>query len=462
MKLTLLGGGGFRVPLMVRTLLKDSSEQRVRALTLWDANEERLRTMARIVEAMTASVPHAPSVRIATDMRDAVRGADFVFSAIRVGGTDGRAQDERIAHSCGVLGQETTGFGGLSYALRGIPVARTIAEAIRDEAPNAFLINFTNPAGIITEVSSEILGDRVIGICDSPVGLARHALTALEDAGEVDPGTSSRIFETGGPVHIDYLGLNHLGWVHRILVNGRDVLPTVLERPDLIESFEEGKLFGAKWVQHIGALPNEYLHYYYYAREARLADDRAEATRGIFLASQQANFYREAAQLDGHAAFEAWNRTREEREETYMATNREAAGGIEREAADIESGGYDRVALAVMKALAFDQATELIVNTPNRGRIPSLPDDAVVEAPCRIDSKGATPLEVTPLTGHQLALVTQVKNAERTVIAASREGSADLAVEAFFSHPLVDGVGVARELLAKAKESFAEDLAYLR
>ncbi len=462
MKLTLLGGGGFRVPLMVRTLLKDSSDQRVRSLTLWDQNSERLHTMERIVRAMTESVPHAPSVRVATDLRDAVRGADFVFSAIRVGGTDGRAEDERIAHACGVLGQETTGFGGLSYALRGIPVARTIAEAIRDEAPNAYLINFTNPAGIITEVSSEILGDRVIGICDSPVGLARHALTALEDAGDVESGTSARIFETGGPVHIDYLGLNHLGWVHRILVNGRDVLPIVLESTELIESFEEGKLFGAEWVQHIGALPNEYLHYYYYAREARLADDRAESTRGIFLASQQAEFYREAATLDGHAAFEAWNRTREEREETYMATNREAAGGIEREAADIESGGYDRVALAVMKALAFDEATELIVNTPNRGRIPSLPDDAVVEAPCRIDANGATPLEVTPLMGHELALVTEVKNAERTVIAAAREGSAALAVEAFFAHPLVDGVGVARELFAKAKKSFAEDLAYLR
>ncbi|MCT1867309.1 6-phospho-beta-glucosidase [Dermabacter sp. p3-SID358] len=462
MKLTLLGGGGFRVPLMVRTLLKDSSEQRVRALTLWDSNHERLRTMESIVRAMVESVPHAPNVRVATDLRDAVRGADFVFSAIRVGGTDGRAEDERIAHACGVLGQETTGFGGLSYALRGIPVARTIAEAIRDEAPNAYLINFTNPAGIITEVSSEILGDRVIGICDSPVGLARHALTALEEAGEVERGMSARIFETGGPVHIDYLGLNHLGWVHRILVDGRDVLPTVLERAELIESFEEGKLFGSSWVQHIGALPNEYLHYYYYAREARLADDRAEATRGIFLASQQAEFYREAATLDGHAAFEAWNRTREEREETYMATNREAAGGIEREAADIESGGYDRVALAVMKALAFDATTELIVNTPNRGRIPSLPDDAVVEAPCRIDANGATPLDVTPLSGHELALVTEVKNAERTVIAASREGSAALAVEAFFAHPLVDGVGVARELFAKAKESFPEDLAYLR
>ena len=127
MKLTLLGGGGFRVPLMVRTLLKDSSEQRVRALTLWDSHHERLRTMERIVRAMVESVPHAPNVRVATDLRDAVRGADFVFSAIRVGGTDGRAEDERIAHACGVLGQETTGFGGLSYALRGIPVARAIA-----------------------------------------------------------------------------------------------------------------------------------------------------------------------------------------------------------------------------------------------------------------------------------------------------------------------------------------------
>ena len=174
MKLTLLGGGGFRVPLMFRTLLRDESDQRVTELRLWDTDAERLAVIRSILGAMASGHPKAPVVRVAGDLDDAVAGADFVFSAIRAGGTEGRATEETIAHCCGVLGQETTGFGGLDYALRGIPTAVHIAEQIARLAPGAHLINFTNPAGIITEVSAQILGDRVIGICDSPVGLARR------------------------------------------------------------------------------------------------------------------------------------------------------------------------------------------------------------------------------------------------------------------------------------------------
>ncbi|MDO5093285.1 MAG: 6-phospho-beta-glucosidase [Propionibacteriaceae bacterium] len=460
MKLVLLGGGGFRVPLLFRTLLADRSQHRVTQLTLWDTDAERLRVIHAILSAMAEGHPNPPQLSVAASLEDAVADAEFVFSAIRVGGTEGRAVEENIAQSCHVLGQETTGFGGLSYALRGIPTALTIARTIQQVAPQAYLINFTNPAGIITEVSSQVLGDRVIGICDSPVGLARRVLSTLESADLVPPGTASQVIAGDDRVRLDYVGLNHLGWLQRLLVDGVDVLPRLLERPDLIGSFEEGRLFGAEWLQMLGSVPNEYLHYYYFAREAREADETVEATRGVFLAAQQRDFYARAATCSGAEAYRLWEATRLQREQTYMASNRLAAGGVARDEEDLESGGYDRVALAVMKALAFDETADLIVNVRNAGRLPELPDDAVIEAPCRIGAAGVTPLPVTALPGHAVGLVQSVKYAERAVTHAALKGSRGLAVTALAHHPLIDGVGVARVLLERAQREFPE-LTYL-
>ena len=143
-----------------------------------------------------------------------------------------------------------------------------------------------------------------------------------------------------------------------------------------------------------------------------------------------------------------------------MASNRLAAGGVERDAADLASGGYDRVALAVMKAIAFDETTDLIVNLRNGDRLPELPRDAVIEAPCRIGATGPVPLPISSLPEHAVGLVQSVKYAERTTIRAALEGSLDLAVAAFAHHPLIDGVGVARELLERARAEFPE-LGYL-
>lgn len=461
MKLALLGGGGFRVPLLYRTLLRDTSARRLTELRLYDVEQSRLEAIAKILAAMADGDPRAPRVVLCDDVAEAVRGVDFVFSAIRVGGTAGRAADEVIAHELGILGQETTGFGGISYALRGLPSALEIARTIRAVNPEAWLINFTNPAGIITEASRAILGEKVIGICDSPIGLARRVLTTLEDAALVPSGTAADVGVGGGRIRPDYSGLNHLGWLQGIDVDGENVLPRLLDRPDLVESFEEGRLFGADWIRTLGSVPNEYLHYYYFARETVAADARADATRGQFLARQQGDFYAESQVATSAQAYALWERTRRGREETYMATNRDAAGGIERDEADLESGGYDRVALAIMHAIAHDEPAQLILNVPSRGVIDTLPDDAVVEVPCTVDAKGPRALPVSPLADHARGLVQTVKHVERTVIRAVDESSRDLAVEALALHPLVDGVGVARRALDLAIERF-DQLAYLR
>ncbi|MFE1961101.1 6-phospho-beta-glucosidase [Streptomyces sp. NPDC059479] len=432
MKLTILGGGGFRVPLVYGALLTDHAEGRVTRVTLHDLDPARLTAVARVLAEQAEGIPDAPAVTATTDLDEALRGADFVFSAIRVGGLEGRAADERVALDLGVLGQETVGAGGIAYGLRTVPVAVDIARRVARLAPDAWVINFTNPAGLVTEAMSRHLGDRVIGICDSPVGLARRVARILG----ADPDRASA----------DYVGLNHLGWLRGLWVDGRDELPRLLADSEALGSFEEGRIFGPEWLRSLGAIPNEYLHYYYFNRETVRAYQEAEQTRGAFLRDQQARFYEEMAQRDG-SALATWNRTRAEREATYMAENREAAGVGERDADDLESGGYEKVALALMRAIARDERTTLILNVRNRTTLRVLDEDAVIEVPCLVDANGAHPLSVAPLPDHATGLVCAVKAVEREVLAAAGSGSRATAVKAFALHPLVDSVTVAHHLV---------------
>ncbi|MGI5230218.1 6-phospho-beta-glucosidase [Actinoallomurus sp. CA-142502] len=446
MRLTVLGGGGFRVPLVYRALLADRGKGRVTEVVLHDLDPARTAVIGRVLADQAAGVPDAPSVTATTDLDEALTGTDFVFSAIRVGGTEGRVADERIALEEGVLGQETVGAGGIAYGLRTVPVAVRIAQRVAAVAPEAWVINFTNPAGLVTEAMSRHLGDRVIGICDTPIGLGRRVAAALG----VDPASA----------WFDYAGLNHLGWLRAVRVGGRDVLPDLLADEEALTSFEEGRLFGAEWLRALGAIPNEYLHYYDFNRDAVAAMRAAERNRGALVLEQQRDFYARPAGAPG-SALEAWEATRRARDSTYMAENREAAGAGERAAADLESGGYEKVALALMHAIAHDERTTLILNVRNRGTLSGLDDDAVVEVPCFVDGNGARPVTADPLSGHALGLVTTVKAVERAVLEAATTGSRAAALRALATHPLVDSVTVARRLLERY-ETDVPQLGYLR
>ncbi|MGW0811596.1 family 4 glycosyl hydrolase, partial [Nonomuraea sp. NPDC002799] len=275
MRLTVLGGGGFRVPLVYGALLRDRAEPRVTEVVLHDVSQERLEAIRHVLGQLAAGHDDPPEVRITTDLDTALRDADFVFSAIRVGGLAGRTADERVALELGLPGQETTGPGGVSYGLRTVPVAVHVAERVSALAPQAWVINFTNPAGMITEAMRRVLGDRVVGICDSPIGLIRRAAAALG----LDPAR----------VAPDYVGLNHLGWLRGLVHQGRDVLPGLLADDAALRRVEEARVFGADWVRTLGALPNEYLYYYYFTRESVAAI--SGRSRGESLLEQQGDFY---------------------------------------------------------------------------------------------------------------------------------------------------------------------------
>lgn len=430
MKLAILGGGGFRVPLVYEALLGNSSG--IDRVSLYDVSADRLAAIESVLTQMADSHSHAPTVSTTTDLDDALAGADFVFSAIRVGGLHGRTVDERVALQLGVLGQETTGAGGIAYGLRTVPVAVQIAQHVYDVCPDAWVINFTNPAGMITEAMQAILAERVIGICDSPIGLTNRATRALD--------------LTPADTVPDYVGLNHLGWLRGLRRDGIDVLPDLLADFHRLTRVEEARLLGTDWVSTLGAIPNEYLYYYYFTREAvsTIADE--SATRGEFLLEQQGRFYQDAA-ADADDALASWRRTRRERDETYMADVRAETGSGQRDQADIDQGGYERVALAVMAALTSDQPQPLILNVRNAGTIDGLPADAVVEVPCTVDRAGPVPTPTAPVEGHQLGLMQQVKAVEQLAITAARTGSRVTALEAFALHPLVDSVSTAQRLL---------------
>lgn len=430
MRLTIIGGGGFRVPLVHRALLGAPPGGGVTEVVLHDTDPAR----AAVIAAVLRQQGDGPVVTVAGELGEALRGADFVFSAMRVGGTAGRARDERLALAEGVLGQETVGAGGVLYGLRTVPVAVRLAERIREVAPEAWVINFTNPAGMVTEAMSGVLGPRVIGICDSPVGLVRRAARAVG----VDPARAE----------FDYLGLNHLGWLRSLTYRGRDLLPGLLADDTALASFEEGRLFGARWLRALGALPNEYLHYYYFRREALEQAWEATETRGEFLDRQQSAFFARAA-AEPERAGALWDVTRMERERTYLAEAREAGGGGERDAQDLEGGGYEQVALDLMRALSGERPARLILNVANAGTVTALDDAAVVETVCEVDAAGPRPLPAVPPGDGELGLMLQVKAVERATIRAALTGSYDAALRALTLHPLVDSPAVANRLLLR-------------
>lgn len=421
MRLAILGGGGFRVPLLYSELLR-RPELGVHELVLADQDPARLAVIGRIA----ASTPEL-AVRLTTAMDEAVAGADFVFSAVRVGGLAGRAADERRAVRAGLLGQETVGAGGLAYALRTLPTAWQVSRTVAELAPGAWLINFTNPAGLVTEVSRPELGDRVIGICDSPAGLVARAARALgRPAAELVP---------------DYLGINHLGWLRALRSGSQDLLPGLIADPRLLNSMEEGRLFGPAMIRWLGAIPNEYLYFYYHSREL-LAAQQDGRTRGELLRNEQDAFYAAAAAEPSRAA-ELWENARRRREESYLA---EARSG-ERDAEDLAGGGYERIALQLLRALSGGPARQLILNVPNGTTVAGLPGDLVLEANCVVDQAGARPLPAAPPDLHQLGLIGAVRASERAAVEALRSGSYDAALCAFTIHPLVSSEQAGRRLL---------------
>jgi len=260
----MVGGGGVRTPLVIHGLAHAAGELGVSELCLFDADRDRAEVIARIGREVVRNAGADFPITVCSQLEAAVEGAEFILSSIRVGGMPARARDERIAIEHGLAGQETTGPGGAAMALRTVPVALEHAHAIEKLAPDAWFINFTNPAGLITQALTQHTSLRVVGICDTPIELF-HRIAASFGENPAD-------------MQFDYAGLNHLGWVRRVLLRGRDVTEELLADDEKLRAVYPGNLFDPVLVRTLGLLPTEYLFFYYRQRTALANQLRAGAS----------------------------------------------------------------------------------------------------------------------------------------------------------------------------------------
>jgi 6-phospho-beta-glucosidase len=428
-KVVLIGGGGFRTPLTWEALADAGVADEI---WLHDTSAERLERISMVIEGLRRE-REGPSVVVSTDLETAIDGAGAVFCAIRVGGLEGRVIDETIPLRHGVLGQETVGPGGISFALRTVPVIVAIARVVARRAPSAWFLNFTNPAGLVTEAVREVLGDRAVGICDSPTGLCERVARALDRA--------------VADLRFNYAGLNHLGWLLGVDSGAEDLLPALLNDEARLRNIEEARMFGTQRVRALGCIPNEYLAYYESASEIVASFRRAGATRGQVLMSQERGFYEEALTSPTEALAQ-WRKTRDARFGSYMHEVWDGSARSRPSSSEpVGSRGYAGIATAFLEAAAGGESTMLVLNVANRGNLAGLDDDAVVEVPCVVDENGPHPQAVGPLPESRAKLVQTVKHVERTATRAAMEGSRALALEAIAQHPVIRSRSLARAIL---------------
>lgn len=423
MKIAVIGGAGVRAPLLVNGLTR--SDLPIEEIGLFDIDQERLAVISSLASSF------APSVRSYTDARACVAGADFIFMSIRAGGVAARARDEAIAIEHDVVGQETVGPGGFAMAVRNIPHAVEYARLIEREAPHAWVVNFTNPVGVVTQAMTTATHARVIGICDTPTEL-------FEDVAHLLGVDSSRCY-------FDYFGLNHLGWLREVYYDGEPQLSRAWQDPELLRRIYRAPLFDVAFLQSLRLLPTEYL-FYYYSHHAALANMRkAGQTRGGAIAHLNDRLFHDLSNA-GADRRRVYERYLEARNSGYMQIESGASQPIER-SPWAELTGYDKIALSVVRAIHFNSNAIIPLNVPNRGAVRELDDADVVELPCVVNANGARPLNVGAVPDRVRGLLVQVKEYERLTVEAALTRSLDTATHALTVNPLVGERDLAENLL---------------
>ena len=408
-KITVVGGGSTYTPELVDGFVRRSDRLPIDELVLLDTDADRLEIVGGLAQRMLDRQDWTGRLGLTGDRDAALDGADFVLFQLRVGGQAARLIDETVPLEFGVIGQETTGAGGFAKALRTVPVVLELAElAARRAAANAWIVDFTNPVGIVTQALLDD-GHRAIGLCNVAINLQRWMATEFE----VEPER----------VALEHVGLNHLSWERAVRVDGVYRLPELLERES--EKLAEDFRWPVDLVRTIGAIPSYYLRYYYLTRTV-LEEQRAGHTRAADVMDIEARLlelYKDQSLAEKPALL------------------------------DSRGGAFYSEAAAQLIASLHDGAGDVqVVDVRNDGAISDLPDSAVVEIPARIDRNGAHPLPLAPLAPEQRGLVQVIKAYEELTVAAAKSGDRDIAVRALTLNPLVGG-DVARPLLEAMLEA---------
>jgi 6-phospho-beta-glucosidase len=451
-KVTIIGGGGVRTPLLIHGLAQAQEVLGIEELCLFDADLERMQTIAHLGEEIVRQQNGGFRIRVEQNLEAAARGAAWVLNSVRVGGMAARARDERLAIEHGLAGQETTGPGGAAMALRTLPVTLDHARTVERIAPEAWFINFTNPAGLITQALTKSTGLRVIGICDTPSELFYRIAEELQTP--------------LGELQFDYAGLNHLGWVRRVTRQGEDITRRILDDTGLLRRIYPADLFEPALIQTLRLIPTEYLFFYYCQQKAYQNQVRAGASRGQELEQLNRGLFDELSRQSPTVALKTYRAYLLQRNASYLKLEAQAgsAFGAVADAYDpFETAtGYHRIALDVMTALTSDRPREIVLNVPNRGAIEELEADDVVEVPCDVDRSGPQPRQTGRLPESVRGLVESVKEYERGLIRASISGSASLARLALMECPIVGQWDIAARVLDALIAADPEYLGYLR
>ncbi|OFE17347.1 6-phospho-beta-glucosidase [Humibacillus sp. DSM 29435] len=404
MKLVVVGGGSTYTPELIDGIGRLRDTLPVSEIVLVDPAAERLALVSGIGRRILARLGHPARLTTATDLDPALEGADAVLLQLRVGGQDAREQDETWPLECGCVGQETTGAGGLAKALRTVPVVLDIAERVRRRAPDAWIVDFTNPVGIVTRALLQA-DHRAVGLCNVAIGFQRRFARMLD----VEPNA----------VSLDHVGLNHLTWERAVLVDGVDRLPEIIARRS--EEVADEIELPAALISQLGVVPSYYLRYYYAHDEvvAELRRSPSRAARVREIESRLLKMYADPS-LD-----------------TKPALLMERGGAY-----------YSEAAVALTAALLGSGAgpATQVVNLRNNGILPFLPDDAVIETSARVDPSGVIAVPVAPLDPLYAGLVGAVTAYEQLALEAALKGGYARVFQALLAHPLVGQVDVATRL----------------
>jgi len=430
-KLAIIGGGGVRVPLLVNGLIaRGLPFDRV---ALFDIDRARLETIAHLARLRL----HGRTLTTHHEVQACLDGADFVITSIRVGGLAAREHDERVSLAHGIAGQETVGPAGFAMAVRNVPAIAMYAREIARHAPNAWIVNFTNPVGIVTQAMHRAAALKIVGICDTPTELFAEVAHALD----VDVRDCT----------FDYVGLNHLGWLREVHHRGKPLLDRVWTRPDTLARIYARPLFPPEYLASLRLLPTEYVYFYAFPERAAANLRAAGRTRGAHISALTSRLF-ELLDRRPDNAIDAYERYIAERSGSYMqAETGQAAPTPPSPWAELT--GYDRIAHDVIAAIVNDANTVVPLDVPNRGTIPELSDEDVIEPPCVVGKHGPQPLRVGPLPEAIRDLVIRVKRYERATIDAALDRSTDGFGAALALNPLVPSRAAADRLVGELRLS---------
>lgn len=420
MKITVIGGGSTYTPELVNGFLAASASLPLKELCLMDIDKERLDVVGGFAQRMTKAKGEPFKVTLSLDQRAAIAGASYVVTQLRVGQMSARRGDEYLGRRHGLIGQETTGVGGMAKALRTIPVILDIAKDIRETAPGALLANFTNPAGLVTEALTRYASDvPAVGVCNVGITTKMGILDELEKATGSHVDSERAVLNT--------LGLNHLTWHRGFTIDGEEMWPMIF--PAYVESLKEESEpeWDARTVESLGMIPNYYLQYFYYTEKKFEAQKKWPPSRAEEVMEIEKDLLRE-----------------------YADPN------LTEPPADLMKRGgayYSTLATQLINSHHNDLGQIHVVNVRNNDAVKEWPADWVLELPAKVDKRGVHPLPAAPLPPACFGLIAQVKMYELLTVEAAVHGDRNALYQALLAHPLGPSADKVQEVMDDVLET---------